>query len=307
LKQIEIPKSVEILCSECFSGCKSFEMIKFKSPSTLTRIESKAFSSSGLKQIEIPKTVEILCSECFRDCQSFEMIKFESPSTLTRINSKAFAFSGLKQIEIPISVEFIAGSAFSNLSSISLQISPGSNHFRVEQSFVETIFGRELIRYFGNLRMIVIPKSIEILCCECFSGCKSFEMIRFESPSTLTRIESRAFSSSGLKQIEIPGMVGLCHLPPSNDIWDTPSNEQFISIPPSSVVLPTRCTLESLFTTFPPIPTLQIAKKTFASVPKILTQKSAVRSIARLEEAFVVGGNQFGRGNPDFSLGRGEC
>ena len=72
------------------SGCKSLEMIKFESPSTLIRIESKAFASSGLKQIEIPKSVKILCSECFHECSSLEMIRFESTSTLNQIESKAF-------------------------------------------------------------------------------------------------------------------------------------------------------------------------------------------------------------------------
>jgi hypothetical protein len=63
LAEIRIARSVEILCSACFYGCTSLEIITFESPSSLTRIESKSFASSGLKQIEIPKSVEILCSE----------------------------------------------------------------------------------------------------------------------------------------------------------------------------------------------------------------------------------------------------
>jgi hypothetical protein len=40
LKRIEIPKSVEIFCSEGFHGCKSLETIAFESLSIVDQIES---------------------------------------------------------------------------------------------------------------------------------------------------------------------------------------------------------------------------------------------------------------------------
>jgi hypothetical protein len=55
-----IPCDIEILCSFCFSWCKSLQSISFKSNSRLTRIESEVFSLSSLSSIFIPRNVEML-------------------------------------------------------------------------------------------------------------------------------------------------------------------------------------------------------------------------------------------------------
>jgi hypothetical protein len=71
LQSIIIPRTVEILCSQCFSCCLSLSSISFESESRLTRIESSAFSESSLQSIIIPRNVEILCSECFHVANPF--------------------------------------------------------------------------------------------------------------------------------------------------------------------------------------------------------------------------------------------
>jgi hypothetical protein len=60
LKSIIIPKSVEVLCKECFSNCKSLTSITFESDSRLQRIEERAFAGTGLKSIIVPSSVEVL-------------------------------------------------------------------------------------------------------------------------------------------------------------------------------------------------------------------------------------------------------
>jgi hypothetical protein len=70
LQSIIIPRNVQILCSWCFSDCRSLSSISFESESRLTRIESSAFSESSLQSIMIPQNVQILCSECFSSCSS---------------------------------------------------------------------------------------------------------------------------------------------------------------------------------------------------------------------------------------------
>jgi hypothetical protein len=80
LQSIIIPRTVEILCSECFSSCKCLSSISFESESRLTRIESSAFSFSSLQSIIIQRRVEILCSSCFDFCESLSSISFEGGS-----------------------------------------------------------------------------------------------------------------------------------------------------------------------------------------------------------------------------------
>jgi predicted DsbA family dithiol-disulfide isomerase len=206
LSTIVIPSGVEILCSECFSSCKSLETISFESPSSLKRIESYTFSSSSLRSIIIPSGVEILCSQCFSSCQSLETISFESPSSLKRIESSAFRDSSLRSITLPRSVEWIDDSAFAGLDSLTILLESGNEHYSVDHQFLYSSQKRRLIRCFSTLSMIVIPSGVEILCSQCFLSCQSLETISFESPS-LKRIESFAFRDSSLRSITLPRSV----------------------------------------------------------------------------------------------------
>jgi hypothetical protein len=58
-----IPRTVEILGSKCFSGCKSLSSITFESNSCLTRIESGAFHESSIQSILIPSTILFIASD----------------------------------------------------------------------------------------------------------------------------------------------------------------------------------------------------------------------------------------------------
>jgi hypothetical protein len=63
--EIEIPSSIEILGSSCFSSCGSLSSITFESNSRLTRIESEAFYESLLQSIVIPRNVEFIDDSAF--------------------------------------------------------------------------------------------------------------------------------------------------------------------------------------------------------------------------------------------------
>jgi hypothetical protein len=58
-----IPRNVEILGSDCFSGCKSLSSITFESDACSTRIESEAFYDSSLQSILIPSTILFIASD----------------------------------------------------------------------------------------------------------------------------------------------------------------------------------------------------------------------------------------------------
>jgi hypothetical protein len=125
----------EILCSNCFSYCKSLSSISFESNLQLTRIESSAFSSSSLQSIIIPSSVEILDSKCLSNWKSLSSISFESHERLTRIESSAFSSSSLKSIVIPRHAQFIDGSAFCSLTLSSIMIENGTNTFVIANDF----------------------------------------------------------------------------------------------------------------------------------------------------------------------------
>jgi hypothetical protein len=91
------------------------------------------------------------------------------------------------------------------LSSIAIE--SGNEIFVVENDFLIDIVHHKLIRNFSKLSKIVVCRNIEIVGSRCFSYCKSFSSITFESNSRLTRIESESFSFSSLESIVIPRNV----------------------------------------------------------------------------------------------------
>jgi hypothetical protein len=83
----------------------------------------------------------------------------------------------------------------------------GSEHFVVENFFLQSFDRSIFIRYFGRNDSVWIPRTVEILGSFCFSDCRSLSSISIESDSLLRRIESDAFSSSSLTFIVIPRTV----------------------------------------------------------------------------------------------------
>jgi hypothetical protein len=111
---IFIPRSIQTLCSSCFSCRNSLSSISFETDSELTRIESKSFDyCCSLKSITIPRHVQILCSSYFTNCNSLSSISFETDSELTHIEARALETTSLSLAVLPVSVLFVAGNAFS--------------------------------------------------------------------------------------------------------------------------------------------------------------------------------------------------
>jgi hypothetical protein len=162
------------------------------------RIESSAFSSSGLKRIAIPRSVEILGVSCFSSCQSLDQITFESNSRLMRIENSAFSSSGLKRIEIPRSVEILGVSCFSSCRSLVDISFPGSSSLRIIES---SAFASCSLSHFP------VPRGLEIMESFCFSECQLLQTLIFESHSHLKRIESSSFSGTSLHSVQLPARV----------------------------------------------------------------------------------------------------
>jgi predicted transcriptional regulator len=165
---IEIPRTIEILCSSCFSKCKSLSSISFESNSRLKRIESSAFSESSLESIEIPQSVEILCSSCFSKCASLSSISFESNSGLKQIESYAFSESSLRSIEIPRSVEILCSSCFSKCASLSSISFESNSRLKRIESYAFSC---------SSLQSIKIPRNVQ------FIDGSAFELTKLNSIS----------------------------------------------------------------------------------------------------------------------------
>jgi hypothetical protein len=126
---------------------------------------------------------------------------------LRRIGSEVFSFSSLQSIVIPRNVRFIDGSAFNNTTLSSISIESGNDTFVIEKDILINVLHHKLIRNFSKSSSIEIGRNIEIVGSNCFSNCRSVNLITFESNSRLTRIESEAFSALQLHPILIPSTI----------------------------------------------------------------------------------------------------
>jgi hypothetical protein len=59
----------------------------------------------------------------------------------------------------------------------------------------------------SELNGIIIPSSVEVIGCRCFSRCKSLLSVTFKSVSRLVRIEKWAFRETGSRNVVIPSSI----------------------------------------------------------------------------------------------------
>ena len=161
---------------------------------------------AALSRVVIPDTVTEIGSEAFCDCSSLTDITLSS--SLKTIGSKAFAnCKQLADITLPNSLEALGTGAFyacEKLTSItipaSLQSVPGAED--PTNSFIWTTDG-----CFANtgLKTVTVAEGQETIPSLLFAGTDQLESISL--PSTLKKIDVRAFYGSGLSEIRLPENV----------------------------------------------------------------------------------------------------
>lgn len=109
----------------------------FTIPSTVTSIESLAFSSTPyLKNLIIPSSVTTIVEKAFENCTSIESVTISSG--LTTIEMCAFwQCTNLKSINIPSSVKTIGNWVFCRCTSLETIIIPSSVEFIGEYAFYQ--------------------------------------------------------------------------------------------------------------------------------------------------------------------------
>jgi hypothetical protein len=134
ITSVIIHRNVRVLCSSCFSFCKSFSLISFECASELIRIESGAFDSSSFESITISHSIQFIDGSAFASISriliwiisdnSYFVVKSyfilgPLKATLNRY------FGDASQISISRQIQVIYVSCFAyckSLSSVSLEI-----------------------------------------------------------------------------------------------------------------------------------------------------------------------------------------
>jgi hypothetical protein len=142
LRSILIPRTVEILCSGCFSSCKSLTSVTFESNSRLSGIESETFSLSSLQSIVIPRGVRFLDGSAFRNVKlsslsienENERFVIQKDCLIDIVDHKLIRnLSISSSVTIPCNIDFFCSSCFSWCKSLhSVTFESNSRLIRIE-------------------------------------------------------------------------------------------------------------------------------------------------------------------------------
>ena len=216
LTSITIPSSVKIITPSAFNGMTSLTSIDVESSNssyksiagvllnnTETTIIQYPLGKTGTTYT-IPSSVKIIGDNAFRSVSRLTSITI--PSSVTELGSNVFqGATSLASITIPASVTYIGGFAFQGASSLTSVIFEPDSQLRH--------IGVIAFQNATALTAITIPSGVTSIELAVFEGASSLTSITI--PSSVTSINSTAFSSSGLTTVTLPSPNGLGLTSPS--------------------------------------------------------------------------------------------
>jgi hypothetical protein len=246
LKSIELPMGMQTIESDAFAYCDSLESIRI--PASIKSIGRSAVSNCpSLSTVESPVTIcNDEFNRIFNNCpklttfivpngvSSLQNNMFGSigtlkkvilPSSVVHIGDYAFArCHNLDSIVLPESLQSIGSCAFDSCSSLtSIRIPSSVKTFSTPYYHLTNSFGAcenlETIYTTGNnlpiglsgcskLKTIVVPEDTKTLPANAFSQFRLNRKIAVALPSSLERIDTRAFNSvHWLERLVIPESV----------------------------------------------------------------------------------------------------
>lgn len=116
VKKVTIPEGVETIGYQAFCSCSNLTEITL--PSTITSIESEAFSGTGITAFNYPQNITNIPNGAF---QNTNLTEFSVPEKVTEINDNAFYNCyDLTKISIPKSVTYIGTDVFKNCRNLTI-------------------------------------------------------------------------------------------------------------------------------------------------------------------------------------------
>jgi hypothetical protein len=93
-----------VISHNFFRRCESLSWAAFEIGSQISRLEERAFATSGVTSIHLSALVTLICKSWFSYCSSLTSITFQTGSQLSQVANWAFSKSGLTSIHLLTSV-----------------------------------------------------------------------------------------------------------------------------------------------------------------------------------------------------------
>jgi hypothetical protein len=167
LKEICIPRTVEIVRKPCFSDVIGALNIRFESMSRLKEIKGRCFAGSGLLSICILYRVQIISTDCFNQ-SIIQLVEFERHSRFRRIENSYFAHSILKSIPVPKKAEILGTHCFLNCQDLEVV------SFKPDSCLL--VVGDECFRD-SSVETIKVPKRLQTVIAKGLTGSTAFKIM----------------------------------------------------------------------------------------------------------------------------------
>ncbi len=209
LQEVSLPDTVTEINNKAFSlsGVTSLNL-----PDGLTLIDSMFIDCKELQEVSLPDSVTELPESIFKGCERLTSINWPKGG-LTKIGQEAFySCKDLQEVRLPDTVTEIGSRAFRECGLTSITL-PESLKKTGEEVFlachelkkatvpiaIEEI-GSGLFRASG-LTSVDLPDGLKILGPNMFRNCKDLKEVTI--PGTVTEIGDEAFRESGLTNVEL--------------------------------------------------------------------------------------------------------
>lgn len=162
LKEIKLPKALEIIGDGCFAGCSGISQIEF--PATLREIGKAAFAvrgleraqrgleeNTGLTSLTLPKFVEKIGDGAFYGHRNLKTLAFSAP--VPQMGSGVFANCGMEKVSLPQGTVEVQSETFKGCENLIEVNLPETLESVWEFAFAECV----------NLKTVNLPKSLEVV------------------------------------------------------------------------------------------------------------------------------------------------
>ena len=207
LQEVCLPKNIEIIENEAFSGCSELHSVTWNCKcnaipancfyecvnlkvfdfSTIKEIGQYAFYKSGLQEVRLPKKIECISERAFYACSELQFVEWNCKcneisdycfckctklkqfdfSGIEKIGKYAFEESGLQEVNLPENINVVLVGAFEKC---------------------------------GELQSVTWSHKCELIPANCFADCLKLTKFNFANAK---RIGQSAFRNSGLQEVRL--------------------------------------------------------------------------------------------------------
>lgn len=221
ISTIENSENIVSIGSNAFKNCKALKTISLSNK--LLKIDSNAFTLSGLTSIVIPESVECLgtysdtsttSGSVFLNCEDLTSITLNEG--LKTICDSAFAGTAITSITIPSTVTRMGLKILQNvttLKSATVLCDVLNNYIFAGCTGLEMVEISENVNKIpsyaftdcSSLSTISLPNGVTEIGTHAFENCTSLKQIKL--PEELITIQTSAFQNSGLTSVKTPSKV----------------------------------------------------------------------------------------------------